>query len=74
MAEVDPAAAASASCSRACSGRVKRLAEKTDEASRAEVGPWRIEIGYSGQIGLEFEINGKSPCPEGSSRSRACAA
>ena len=63
---------------RACRDRfydmhVKDLAVKTDEKSQTEVGRGVIdfpalfktllEIGYSGQVGLEYEINSKNPLP-----------
>ena len=52
---------------------VKDLAEKTDRESQVEVGrgvidfpalfKTLIEIGYQGQVGLEYEINAKNPLP-----------
>jgi inosose dehydratase len=52
---------------------VKDLAVKTDEKSETEVGRGLIdfpalfrtlvEIGYGGQVGLEYEINPKNPLP-----------
>jgi sugar phosphate isomerase/epimerase len=52
---------------------VKDLASKTDRDSQVEVGrglidfpalfKTLIEIGYQGQVGLEYEINAKDPLP-----------
>ena len=52
---------------------VKDLAVSTDERSETEVGRGVVdipalfrtllEIGYSGQVGLEYEINARNPLP-----------
>jgi sugar phosphate isomerase/epimerase len=52
---------------------VKDLAVATDKDSQVEVGRGvidfpglfrtLIEIGYQGQVGLEYEINAKNPLP-----------
>jgi sugar phosphate isomerase/epimerase len=52
---------------------VKDLASKTEKESQVEVGRGvidypglfrtLIEIGYQGQVGLEYEINAKNPLP-----------
>jgi sugar phosphate isomerase/epimerase len=52
---------------------VKDLAEQTEKESQVEVGRGKIdfpglfraliEIGYQGQVGLEYEINAKDPLP-----------
>ena len=52
---------------------VKDLASKTEKESQVEVGrgvidfpalfKTLIEIGYKGQVGLEYEINAKNPLP-----------
>ena len=52
---------------------VKDLSSKTERESQVEVGKGvidfpalfrtLIEIGYQGQVGLEYEINAKAPLP-----------
>jgi sugar phosphate isomerase/epimerase len=69
----DPIQACRECRSRLYDMHVKDLAVKTDEKSQTEVGRGVIdfpallrtlvEIGYQGQVGLEYEINAKSPLP-----------
>jgi len=67
----DPVEACRECRSRLFDMHVKDLAVSTDERSETEVGRGvvdipslfrtLVEIGYSGQVGLEYEINAKSP-------------
>jgi sugar phosphate isomerase/epimerase len=69
----DPIAACRECRTRLYDMHVKDLAVATDERSETEVGRGLIdfpalfrtllEIGYSGQVGLEYEINPKNPLP-----------
>jgi sugar phosphate isomerase/epimerase len=69
----DPVAACRECRDRLYDMHVKDLAVKTDRDSQVEVGRGLIdfpalfrtliEIGYQGQVGLEYEINAKNPLP-----------
>jgi sugar phosphate isomerase/epimerase len=69
----DPVAACRECHDRLYDMHVKDLAVKTDRDSQVEVGRGvidfpalfrtLIEIGYQGQVGLEYEINAKNPLP-----------
>jgi sugar phosphate isomerase/epimerase len=70
---VDPVQACRECRDRLYDMHVKDLAAKTDKESQVEVGRGvldypalfrtLIEIGYQGQVGLEYEINAKNPLP-----------
>jgi sugar phosphate isomerase/epimerase len=69
----DPVAACRECRDRLYDMHVKDLASKTEKESQVEVGRGvidfpglfrtLIEIGYPGQVGLEYEINAKAPLP-----------
>jgi sugar phosphate isomerase/epimerase len=69
----DPVAACRECRDRLYDMHVKDLASKTEKESQVEVGRGvidfpglfrtLIEIGYQGQVGLEYEINAKAPLP-----------
>jgi sugar phosphate isomerase/epimerase len=69
----DPVAACRECKDRLYDMHVKDLASKSDKESQVEVGRGvidfpglfrtLIEIGYQGQVGLEYEINAKAPLP-----------
>lgn len=69
----DPAQACRECRDRLYDMHVKDLASKTEKDSQVEVGrgvidfpglfKTLIEIGYQGQVGLEYEINAKNPLP-----------
>jgi sugar phosphate isomerase/epimerase len=69
----DPVAACRECRDRLYDMHVKDLATKTEKESQVEVGRGvidfpglfrtLIEIGYQGQVGLEYEINAKAPLP-----------
>lgn len=69
----DPVAACRECRDRLYDMHVKDLASKTEKESQVEVGRGvidypalfrtLIEIGYQGQVGLEYEINAKNPLP-----------